>query len=128
MSYISDIGAGLSATFTPNSTPGRSLNIQFTPSTSRPVLLIYTVRIAGANTANQTTGRIELRSDPVLPSIVRCQARADFKVTGVLTTMNQAQDFVLTYLCPAGDFVNLATATEAGAPTFTLVRQTEIPL
>lgn len=119
----------LHSAFTPNSAPGRAVNTNFQPSTARPTLVTYTVRIQGANTANQTTGRIELRSDSANPPTTnRCQARADFKVTGALTTMNQAQDFTLSYLVPANDFVRLNTATEAGAPTFTLIAQTEIIL
>lgn len=123
------VSAGLSATFTPNSAPGRALNTNFQPSTIRPTLVIYTVRIAGVATANLTGGRVELRSDTANPPTTnRCQARSEWKVTGALTTMNQQQDAVLTYLVPTGDFVRLNTTIENGAPTFTLVAQTEIVL
>lgn len=125
----SPTSVALSATFTPNSAPGRALNAAFQPSTTRPTLVMYTVRIAGAATANLTGGRIELRSDTANPPTTnRCQARSQWKVTGALTTMLDEQDVVLTYLVPAGHFVDLVSTTENGAPTFTLVVQTEIIL
>lgn len=120
---------GLEAFFTPNSAPGRALNTNFQPSVSRPTLVIYTVRIQGAATANLTGGRCELRSDSAAtPTTNRCQVRSEWKVTGTLTTMNQQVDGVLTYLVPAGDFVRLNTTVENGAATFTLIAQTEIVL
>lgn len=127
MSFL--IEDNLHSTFTPNSAPGRALDTNFQPSTSRPTLVIYTVRIAGVATANLTGGRIELRSDSAgTPTTIRCQARSSWKVTGALTTFAQAADTVLTYLVPVNDFVRLVTTTENGAPIFTLIDQTEIIL
>lgn len=127
MSYL--IEDNLHASFTPNSSPGRTLDTDFRPSASRPVLVIYTVRIAGTATGNLTGGRIDLLSDSATtPTTERCQARSSWKVTGALTTFAQAADSILTYLVPAGDYVRMVTTTENGAPTFTLIDQTEIPL
>lgn len=127
MSYL--IENSLHASFTPNSSPGRALNSAFQPSTSRPALVMYTVRVAGAATANLTGGRVELRSDSANPpTTLRCQGRSQWKVTGALTTMLDEYDAVLTYLVPANDFVELVSTTENGAPTFTLIAQTEIIL
>lgn len=119
----------LNASFVPNSAPGRALNTNFQPSISRPSLVMYTVRIAGAITANLTGGRCELRSDVANPpTTIRMQARSQWKVTGALTTMLDEQDVLLTYLVPASDFVRLNTVTENGTVVFTLIAQTEIIL
>lgn len=127
MSYLQE--DNLHASFTPNSAPGRALNSAFQPSTGRPTLVMYTIRVAGAATANLTGGRVELRSDAANPPTTsRCQGRSQWKVTGALTTMLDEYDAVLTYLVPVGHFVELVSTTENGAPTFTLVAQTEIIL
>lgn len=126
MSFV--ITDNLNANFTPVAS-ARTLNTDFQPSATRPTLVIYTVRISGALTANQTTGNVQLRSDAAAtPTTVRCQARLDFKVTGALTTMNETCDFVLTYLVPAGHFVRLASTTEAGVVVFTRIAEVEIVL
>lgn len=126
MSFL--IENDLNANFTPVAS-ARTLNTDFQPSATRPTLVIYTVRIAGALTANQTTGNVQLRSDAAAtPTTVRCQARMDFKVTGALTTMTIANDYVLSYLVPAGHFVRLGSTTEAGVVTFTRIAEVEIVL
>lgn len=116
----------LHASFTPNSAPGRALNSNFQPSTGRPVLVVYSIRIA---IGNNVQGRVELRSDSsATPTTVRCQTALLVNNSALLGNSNSSSDSTLTYLVPAGDFVNLTTVNVAGTPTFTLVAQTEIVL
>lgn len=126
MSFL--ITDSLNANFTPVAS-ARTLNTNFQPSITRPTLCVYSVRIAGALTANQTTGNVQFLSDAANPpTTVRCQARLDFKVTGALTTMTESCDFTLVYLVPAGHFVQLKSTTEAGVVTFTRIAEVEIVL
>lgn len=113
---------GLRSTFVPNSTPGRSLNTNFQPSSTRPVFVSYTVRINLEPTV-QSQGRVELLSDASNPPTnLRCQVRAGRAAGSVAS---HSRDSVLCGFIPAGHFVRLNVVTESGTPTITLIAQTE---
>lgn len=111
-------------------TPARTLNAAFTPSLTRPVLGLYTVRISGQTTLlSGDEGRIELRADAGAPVTVRAQtAMRIAQSLGVTVGTQSANETELVFLFPAGWQGILATVVVLAAPTFSIVRQTEIVL
>lgn len=121
---------GLRSSFTPTTT-SRTFNTDFTPSATRPTLVIYSVEIGCTTTLlSGDDGVIELRSDTAgTPTTVRCSVRNRlFQSLGVTVGTNSVVRDLLVYLVPAGHNVRLATVTLVAAPVFTLVHQTEIVL
>jgi hypothetical protein len=111
--------------------PARFFNTAFQPNTSRPTLLIYSVRIASAlSIAGGARGRIELLSDAANPPVTS-RARVAGGLTGTVVIGIALDDVVegtLVYLCPAGDFVLLMPIDEEGSPNYALELATEILL
>lgn len=101
-------------------TSSRSFNTPFQPDPDRDVFVTYSVFI---NVAAGTEGKVELRSDAGNPPTeVRAQARAR---VGALIADAVGFGTVLSFIVPAGDFVELATVEVSGTPTFSLDAQTE---
>jgi hypothetical protein len=119
------------ATLVPTvTTPARTLNTNFTPHATRPVLGIYSVRIAGVTTLlSGDEGRIELRADAGAPATPRGQVGMRVAQNlGVTVGTQSAVEGELTFLFPPGWQGRLHTVTVLAAPTFSIVRQTEIVL
>jgi len=111
--------------------PARAFNTTFQPSTTRPTLCIYSIRIvADLTLGGAESGRVELVSDAAAPPVtVQCRMAHGLAGTLVLgVTITSSMESVLVYLVPAGHNVRLNTINETTAPTYTLVRATEIAL
>lgn len=113
------------------STPTRTLNSNFTPNATKAVLCIYSVKTQVTNPllVGTSTATVQLLSDTATtPTTERARAEASsgvgITVTVALTTSNTA---TLTYLCPAGHKVRLASTT-SGTGSVSIVSQTEIAL
>lgn len=108
-------------------TPTRTLNSNFTPSATRPVLCIYSIQI---NSGNNVDGQVELRSDSAAtPTTARAMIRSQIAVSGLLGVSGSTISAgVLVYLVPATHNVRLVTINNSGTPTFTLVNQVEITI
>jgi len=111
--------------------PVRVLNTTFQPSATRPVLGIYSVRIASSLTlTGGQAGRVELRSDAASPPVtVQCRAAGGSTGTVIVgVSIVDTAEAVLVYLFPEGHNGQLTTVNETGTPTYTLTRVTEITL
>lgn len=111
--------------------PARSFNTTFQPSATRPVLCLYSVRIASTlSLAGGQGGRAELVSDAAAPPTV-VQSRVAGSSTGTAViglAITDVVEAVLVYLVPPGHNVRINTINEVGVPTFSLGRVTEITL
>lgn len=118
-------GAGFGTITT--SSPARTLGASFTPSSTGPVLVHYSVRITSAlSLTGGSGGRVELLVDNGTPATVR--ARCAGSATGTLTIGLALQDVTeceLSYLVPTGHQVQLRTVNETGTPTYTLTQVSE---
>lgn len=107
----------------------RSLNSAFQPSSTRPVLVSYSVRVvSGISLSGGASGRVELLSDASNPPTTS-RGRVAGGVTGTVVvglSISDTAEGTLTYLVPAGHFVKLGTTNETGTPTYTLTQQHEI--
>lgn len=113
------------------STSTRVLGTPFQPDPLHMVLCVYTIRIVTTATiGGGSDGQVQLRSDAATtPTTVRCQARNGQVVTlAIILQSVNTQDAVLTYLCPAGHYINLVATNNSGSPTVSIVQQTEIAL
>lgn len=127
--HIDTLGANLSAGSI--TTPSRTLNSNFTPSTTRPVLGIYTVRISSPiNVSTGNDGTCELRSDTnATPTTLICSTRNGNTGTVVVgVAITSTTEATLVHLFPPGHNGRLVTINNTGTPTFTLVRSVEIVL
>lgn len=107
-------------TLTP-STPTRSLNTPFTPSTTNNVMVFYTIRIACTSTilASQT-GSVELMSDSsATPTTAR--SKVSNTLSGVAASNTSEQ--VISYFVPAGHSVSLVSS---GSATISITDQSEV--
>lgn len=118
--------AGL-GTITP-STPARVLDTAFQPSTTKAVLVSYSVKTQVTNPllAGTSTATVRLLSDAAAnPTTERGRVEATsavgITVTLALTTSNTA---TLSFIVPAGHYVKLASAV-AGTGAVSLVAQAE---
>lgn len=119
--------AGFS-TVTPNSSPGRSLNTVFQPSTTNAVAVFYDVDVtAGLSLSGGTTGRVQLLSDASNPptTIRRNMGNGNSGALTIGLSLNQLVTMGLSYIVPIGHFVKLVTVNTTGTPTFSLAAQTE---
>lgn len=111
--------------------PARALNTTFSPSATRPVLVIYSVRIfCNLTIAGGQAGRVELRCDAASPPVtVQCRI-AGGSTGAVIAGINigDTVEGILSFLVPEGHNVRLVTVNEAGVPTYTLTNSTEITL
>jgi hypothetical protein len=110
-------------------TSTRTLNTVFQPSTTRPVLLIYTIRIT-TSTGGSAEGLVQLLSDTSNPpTTVRCSVDNGNGIAGIsLATISSFQNGVLVYMVPPNQYVKLLTTNVSGTPSFMLEQQTEISL
>lgn len=113
------------------STPTRVLGTAFQPSTTRPTLVLYSIKTAVTNPllAGASTAMVQLMSDTnATPTTVRGEVAAEssvgLAVAVAITTSNTA---VLAYLVPANHYVRLVSTT-TGTGTTSVIRQTEITL
>lgn len=109
----------------------RTLGTAFKPSATRPVLCLYSGRVASSlSLAGGSGGRLELVSDSAAtPTTIR--ARVAGGSTGTLAVglgVNDVAEGLLMYMAPANDNVLLRGVNETGTPTFTLTTQIEIML
>lgn len=109
---------------TPLTPAGRSLDVPFMPSTTNNVQLIYTLEFSIPAAAGPvgTDIIIELRSDPGSPTTPRCSARFEF--IGTAPDLIRSRQ-ILTYICPPGNNVVLATVQNVGAGSVLIVHRTE---
>lgn len=113
------------------STPTRVLGTAFQPSLTNSVFCSYTVRIVTTATiGGGQDGQVQLKSDATAtPTTVRCQARNGQVVTLAIALQSiNTQDSVVSYICPAGHYVNLVSTNNTGTPTISIVAQTEVTL
>lgn len=100
-------------TVTP-STPTRSLNAAFRPSTDKTTLVSYSVRVSATNPllAGSSTATVVLRSDAsTTPTTERARAECRASVAlAVSVAITNAQVIPLTYIVPAGHYVLLASS------------------
>lgn len=111
-------------------TPTRTLNsAAFVPNAQgRVVFACYTIRTACTFSISGTcTGTAQIVSDSASPpTTVRTQTQMSLGGTIVVgLTLNNSQDVPLCYMVPPGDKVIIKTVVGSGAPSFTLVQQTE---
>jgi hypothetical protein len=84
---------------------------------------MYTVRISVGPQPNFSAGGIvELRSDVNNPPTT---VRAQLALTSQAFVSTDGE---LTYVVPAGDFVEIRTVVFTGVPVFALIVVTEIPI
>lgn len=97
-------------------------------SSTRPALVAYSARVVSAITLTAgQAGRIELRSDSSNPPTT-VRARVAGGITGTLVvgaTLTDINEKTLTYLVPAGHFVQIVSVNETGTPTYSLGAQVE---
>lgn len=120
--------------FLTESSPARSFNSSFTPSTDKWTYVLYSVRIQGSATINlagtsSVAGRIELQ----VGGTMKCQARQALTLSGTVVigvgiTVTNPVDNILVAWVPPNTSVQLVTANESGTPTYTLVKVTEYTL
>ena len=112
-------------------TPARTLNSTFRPSTTKPTLCVYSVRIhCSASIGDNAAGEINLLSDAnSTPTTVRATCRNQHTVSQATTLTSVCQNiYTLVHLVPAGHYVRLETTTNYGTVTHALISQTEIEL
>ena len=122
--------AALNDTFTPASN-SRTLGTTFQPSSTRPTLVIFSVRVVSQITiSGGQAGRIELQSDASNPpSTVRGRVAGGITGTAVVgLTLNDTAEGTMVYLVPAGHFARLQSTNETGTPTYSITAQWEIVL
>jgi hypothetical protein len=110
------------------STSSRTLNSNFAPSATAPVLATYSVQIVcAASLVGGQSSTVELRSDAsATPSTVRATAaNANSVSLAIAITVSNTQTVPISYLVPAGHFVRLSAT---GTCTTTLVSQAEVEL
>lgn len=110
------------------STPTRTLNSTFTPSTTKAVFVSYSVSIScTASLAGGQNGSIELRSDSASPptTIRAVSANANSVALAIALTVVNAQTTVLSMLVQPNDTVRLVST---GSCTNSIVAQTEVAL
>lgn len=116
-----------SLTVTP-STPTRTLGTAFQPSTTKPVLCIYSIQIAcTASLTGGQAGQVQLLSDASNPPTTVRATIANQNTSALtigLTVVNN-QTATLPYLVPVGHYVKLVSTNTTGTPTYTMVSQTE---
>jgi hypothetical protein len=101
-------------------TPSRVLGVAFRPSTTRPTLVIYSVRVDTDGLASET-GHFELLSDASNPpTTVRARVGG-----GTATLFASSFEGTLVYLVPANHYVKLIGVNEIGSCAFTIEAQTE---
>jgi hypothetical protein len=125
---LSAIAAVALSTGVSESTPTRALNANFTPSSTRPVLCIYTGTWSGSlSVTGSLAGVLELRSDTsATPTTKRIDAQPGLNMTlSVGVTVGATIPWTLTYLCPINHNVRLVSS---GTGTFALTGQTETVL
>lgn len=109
-------------------TPARSFGTAFCPSSTRPVMGYYSVRIESTfSLSGGESGRVELLSDTSNPPTT-VRARMAGGATGTAVSglsMVDTAEGVLSYLVPAGHCVLIRTVDETGTPTYTLTTQAE---
>lgn len=110
------------------STPTRVLGTAFQPSTTKQVLVSYSVKITcTASLAGGQDGKIELLSDASNPpTTVRATAQNQNSVSlAIALTAVNAQTLQLSYWTPPGHFVLLKSTQTTGTPTFSIINQVE---
>lgn len=112
---------------TPSTGTARVLGTAWTPSTTKAVLVVATVKIVcTATIAGASEGSVEFRSDTATtPTTQRCrvQNRNAVSLAVVLQAVNE-QTGTLVHLVPAGEKA-LLVAAQTGTVTITLERVTE---
>lgn len=113
---------------TSTSTPSRSLGTAFQPSTTRLTAVYYTVQVVSSLTlGGGDNGRIELRCDSSNPpTTVRGRVKSGATGVGVAgLTDTVTVEGQLHYLVPPADRCVIASVTETGSPSYSIVTQTE---
>lgn len=113
------------------STPTRAIGTAFQPSTTRPVLVSYSARVASTlNVSGGASGRIELRCDASNPPTT-VRKRVAGGLTGTVVAGIAVTDIAegdMSVLVPPGHYVLLQSVNEIGTPTYSLLAQSEIVL
>lgn len=109
-------------------TPVRSLNSNFTPSSTSPVQVCYTISISCSITLGGTcSGSVELRSDAnTTPTTVR--TKASMTLGGVLVvglTLANGQETPVCYMVPPKHNVRLVST---GTATISITQQSEVAI
>lgn len=101
--------------------PGTGFNVARQPNKQRPTLVVVSARIA-VNVAGDD-GQILINSDNNNPPLTEVA-----KLRYSLAAGTGADIDCVTFLVAAGDFYELVTGINAGAPTFTLTNLVELTL
>lgn len=115
-------------TYTP-STPSRSLNSNFTPSSSNAVMACYSIKIScSVSLGGSCEGNVELRSDAnTTPTAVRAQTSMSLGGTLVVgLALSNNQTVPVCYLVPPSHNVRLVSTTVSGSPSFSIISQSEV--
>lgn len=134
--FVSSLDAGTVVCGTPvsppftvsASTPSRTLNSNFQPSTTKATFVSYSVNIScTANLSGGQTSTVELRSDAsATPSTVRgTAANSNSVALAIALTVVNSQTTSLGFVVPAGHYVRV---NSTGTCTASLVSQTEVAL
>lgn len=120
----SDLAGKLAASFV-SSTPSRSLNSSFMPSSSKYTMVLYTVQISCSSVLGTSqSGTVQLMSDASsTPTTARCNLSNTSSVSLVGLTAVNTQQAVLMFIVPPNHYVKLVSS---GNATISLVGQTEI--
>jgi hypothetical protein len=110
------------------STPSRTLNASFMPSSTNATYCVYTISIScSLSLTSGQTGSVALYSDAnSSPSTLR--ARVTNTNTGTLAVglnLVNSQESVLSYLVPAGHYVKLVSS---GTATISITYQSEVAI
>lgn len=106
----------------------RVLGTPFQPSTTRPTLVCFSLRVLSAiSVLGGQAGRIELRSDAnATPSTVRARVAGGLTGTAVVgLALTDISEGTITYLVPPGDYVLFQSVNETGTPTYSITAQGE---
>lgn len=113
------------------STPTRAIGTAFQPSTVRPTLVIYSVRVvSGLTLTTGAAGRFEFRSDASNPPTT-VRARVAGGATGTLVIGANTSDTAegsLVFVVKPGDYGLIQTVSEVGTPTYSITAQLEVTL
>lgn len=118
-------------TLTPASNSRTIGGTAFQPSSTRPTFVSYSARVVSTiSLVAGQAGRVELRSDSSNPPAT-VRARVAGGISGTLSVglvVSDTAEGPLSYIVPAGHYVQLVSVNEVGTPTFTLPAQVEIVL
>jgi hypothetical protein len=127
--WVGRLSSGGSLNSPTVTTPARLFNTTYTPSATRPVLVLASVEISCTSTLSLLSaddGQVNLVSDLGAPATVRASVRnRNLQTLGLLVGSQQLIRYEMSFLLPAGWSYRLNTVSNVAAPTFSLINVVE---